>query len=150
MGAGIGTTTGHDGLEAAPMPVGAHAYDELVFAEGATFTRTWAYVEGPEGTTGLPAGWTTPGRWTGLLQVRSKPGNATVLLEASTALGSITLGTVDTDATVTLTVPADALVGMTWRDGYYDLKLRDTGVSPNFVVRLVQGRAHLDRQVTVG
>lgn len=132
------------------MPVGAIHAEELVFAEGASFVRTWAYAEGPHGSEVAPAGWSTPGRWSARMQVRRRIGDTTALLTASTADGTIVLGTSGTDATVTLNLPADYLNGATWRDGWWDLKVRDTGVAPNFVVRLVQGRAWLDRAVTSG
>ena len=80
--------------------------------------------------------------WTAKAQVRSAPGNPTVLYEWSATAGNITV----TGTTVTLRVPAADSSAWTWTTADYDLKLTDLNGN---VYRIAEGQVVVDPAITL-
>ena len=79
------------------------------------------------------------------MEFRRAPGDATVLLRKDNGTGTQDSGGItDTDALGTIEVSfyEDDLVGATWSQAVYDLKIED-------LLRPIQGSVFIDRQVTV-
>lgn len=77
------------------------------------------------------------------MQVRSSPSSNTVLMEATTAAGTITINA--PGGTVMVNVGADLTAAMTWNSGWYDLEIYTSSTN---VRRLLEGYASLSLEVT--
>ncbi len=78
------------------------------------------------------------------MQVRATPESSTVLLEASTANGRISINA--PGGIVTITVGADITAPLNWNVAYYDLEIFTA--DPANVTRLLEGYASLSKEVT--
>jgi len=81
--------------------------------------------------------------YSGKMQVRKTPSDSTVLLEASTANGRITIN--GPGGVVMISVGADITAALDWSVAYYDLEISTTATN---VLRLLQGYATLSKEVT--
>lgn len=113
--------------------------------QGSTYTMTVEYEE-PD-PTGAPGN--TPVDLTGYsgrMQVRETVGSATTLTEFTTApLGGIVITPLDGE--VELTVTSAQTEAYTFINAVYDLEVYDASTPP-VVVRLIQGRFLVNREVT--
>jgi hypothetical protein len=82
--------------------------------------------------------------YSGRMQIRPTVESSTILLEATTANGRITID--EDDGIVSVNVGADITGPMTWAAGVYDLEIFTA--SPAEVIRLVEGYAYLSKEVT--
>lgn len=82
--------------------------------------------------------------YSGKLQIRETVDSLTVLMEASTTAGTITIN--GPAGIVSVLVPATITETMTWNTGVYDLEVFTT---PDNVLRLLEGYATLSLEVTV-
>lgn len=78
------------------------------------------------------------------LQVRATVDSPTVLMEASTGAGTITIN--GPAGIVSILVPATTTETMTWNTGVYDLEVSTSTAN---VLRLLEGFASLSLEVTV-
>jgi hypothetical protein len=83
-----------------------------------------------------------PSGYWGMLQVRAYKESPEVLFEMSTDAGTIVCS-----STVTLKFAAADFVGATWRDGWYDLKLKTPGATPK-ATRVMEGNFYIDLENT--
>lgn len=117
------------------MSAGTHT---ITIEQGATFTSlmTWYTDDTRETPVNLTG-------YTAKMQIRSRIGDETVLLELSTENGRITLGGVA--GTILLTISATDTEDLTFEQGVYDLELIDDGT----VTRLLQGVVQIQKEVTI-
>ena len=82
--------------------------------------------------------------YTAHMQVRPTKESATVLMEATTSNGTITINA--PGGIVLINVGGDVTAPMTWNTGYWDLKIQS---SSSNILRIVEGYASLSKEVTV-
>jgi hypothetical protein len=82
--------------------------------------------------------------YSGRMQVRPTKASSTVLLDANTTNGRITINA--PGGIVSVSVGADVTALLNWTVAYYDLEVYT--VDPTNVKRLVEGYASLSREVT--
>ena len=106
----------------------------FVVEQGATFVKSFTWKEGgaPKNLTG----------YTARMKARPSITSDTVLIDASTANGKITIDPLL--GVIELTISATETAAMTFTSAVYDLEL----VSGAVVTRLVQGTLTLSREVT--
>lgn len=81
--------------------------------------------------------------YSGRMQVRASASDPSILMEASTANGYITINA--PGGIVMINVPASVTDPMTWTDGVWDLEI---SASASEVIRLAEGFASLSPEVT--
>jgi hypothetical protein len=109
---------------------------DIVVQQGANFELNIA-AKNSDGTAKDLTG------YTGKMQIRPSVESVTVLMEASTANGRITID--GPNGTVAILVPADVTDPMTWSSGVYDLEVTNGATN---VIRLMEGNASLSKGVT--
>lgn len=111
-------------------------YYDLLIEQGATLVKPLVWKD----STGTPVDNTG---YTARLQVRPHKSSTTVIVEASTDNGYITMG--GADGSILIEIPADITAAITATRGAYDLELTDpTGV----VTRLLEGGVEISKEVT--
>lgn len=113
----------------------ARKYDILI-EQGSNFTLT-VFAKNSDGTVRDLTGYTAR------MQIRSSVDSATVLAEASTNNGLISI--VGVDGEVTINIPSATTDNYAWHNGVYDLEV-DNNVGA--VIRLLSGNAACSFQVT--
>ena len=109
---------------------------DLLFEQGAKFERN-IQVRNSDGTPKDLTG------YSGRMQIRPTYSSATVLLDATTANGMVTINS--PGGIVTVTVGADVTALMTFNSAYYDIEVFS---SPTNVIRIAKGSASLSLEVT--
>ena len=109
---------------------------DIVIQQGANFAQIFT-AKNDDGTIKDITG------YTGKMQVRATPTALTVLLEASSANGRITI--TGPTGLVTVAIGADVTETLNWNVAYYDVEVT-TGVTNVF--RVAEGFATFSREVT--
>lgn len=110
---------------------------DLRIDQGSKFTRN-IQVNNPNGTPFDLTGYSAR------MMIRPSVSSATVLLEASTANGRVTINA--PGGVVMIDVGADVTSLLTFSAGVYDIEVFT--VDPAEVIRIVEGNASLSREVT--
>lgn len=110
---------------------------DIVVNQGARFQLNVA-VKNSDGTVKDLTGYSAR------MQVRATKASSTVLMEATTGLGTISINA--PGGIVSVNIGASATAAMTWNAGYYDMEIFT--VDPNEVIRVVEGFATLSKEVT--
>lgn len=106
--------------------------------QGATYRRVFQYKDSED----VPVDITD---YIARMQVRQSVSSPTVLLEASTINGRLTIN--GPTGETTLTLSAETTAAITWTRGKYDLELE----SPDgTVTRLLEGAVQVKREITRG
>lgn len=111
-------------------------YDMTIY-QGATFNRVFTWRVGNPATNVNLTGYAAR------MQLRSKPDSGTVILEATTSNGRITLG--GAAGTITLTIPADVTEDLAPNQYAYDIEMV---AFDGEVTRLLDGFVTVDAEVT--
>lgn len=109
---------------------------DIVIEQGVRFDRS-IQVRNKDGTVKNLTG------YSGRMQIRPSYASATVLLDATTANGMVTINA--PGGVVTITIGADITTPMTWTSGYYDVEIFSSAAD---VIRILQGSASLSLEVT--
>lgn len=108
---------------------------DITIQQGASFQRTIAALNQDKTVKSLVG-------YSARMQIRPTVGSATVLLDANTANGMLTVNGVA--GTVSINVGADITTPMTWTTGVWDIE----AYLGNTVIRLAEGFASLSQEVT--
>ena len=115
------------------MPAGSL---DLLIEQGATFVKDLIWKD----SNGVPVNVTG---YTARMQVRPHKSSTTVIVEASTDNGYITMGT--DDGAIGISIPAAITAAITQTRGTYDLEITDT---EGVVTRLLEGGVEISKEVT--
>lgn len=115
------------------MAAGQH---DILIEPGANFQLSLVYKDSAGALVNLTG-------YTARMQVRPTKDSDTVLMSATTANGTITMG--GTAGTITVDVPAADTLGVEGLKGVYDLLITSPAGA---VTRLLQGVAYINQDVT--
>lgn len=110
---------------------------DIIVNQGARFQFSVA-VKNSDGTAKDLTGYSAR------MQVRATKASSTVLMEATTGLGTITINA--PGGIVSVNIGAVATAAMAWNSGYYDMEIYT--VDTNEVIRIVEGFASMNKEVT--
>lgn len=120
----------------------AAKYDLLV-EQGATYERKFVWTTLNPTNSRLPPTPVNLTGYTGRLQIRANVKSETVLHEATTENGGISIDAAKGE--VTLTIPAASSAAWSWDKGVYDLELVS---SSGAVKRFIEGSVQVSPEVT--